>query len=145
MLINFRDLTSGAVLVAVGAIVSTLAITYEVGTFARMRAGFFPLVLGILLIALGGALVVAAIGKKGPPIGFDIRAMGAVSAGITLFAVAAEAYGLMLASLLAVGASSLGSPKFRVVPALVLAVTATLGVWLIFKLGLGISAPMVRN
>src|SRR5690242_7594788 len=56
------DLFSGGLFIAFGAFFASQAATYEIGTPFRMGPGFMPLLLGIVLCALG--LVVMLMGLR---------------------------------------------------------------------------------
>ncbi len=52
-----KDFFSGLMFMGVGVAFAVGATTYNVGSGARMGPGYFPLILGILLAILGGAIV----------------------------------------------------------------------------------------
>lgn len=56
-----KDFFAGLMFMAVGVAFAWGATTYNVGEAARMGPGYFPLVLGILLAALGGFIVFEAL------------------------------------------------------------------------------------
>ena len=68
---NPKDFWSGALFIAIGIATIVLGSRYTLGTAARMGPGYFPRILGILLIALGGILAVRATahgaGRRYPP------------------------------------------------------------------------------
>jgi putative tricarboxylic transport membrane protein len=53
---NPRDFWAGALFVAFGMAAVILGSRYNLGTAARMGPGYFPRILGILLIALGAII-----------------------------------------------------------------------------------------
>lgn len=53
-----KDLLAGLVFIGFGLAFAVGAATYEIGTALRMGPGYFPLVLGGLLVLLGVAIVV---------------------------------------------------------------------------------------
>jgi len=61
-LANNKDVWAGLMLIAIGAAAIFVARNYPFGTALRMGPGFFPVVLGGLLIAFG--LAVLAIGLR---------------------------------------------------------------------------------
>jgi hypothetical protein len=56
-----KDFFSGLMFMAVGVAFAWGASSYTIGTGARMGAGFFPLVLGVLLAVLGGVITFKAL------------------------------------------------------------------------------------
>ena len=59
---NNKDIWSGLMLIAIGAAAILVARNYPFGTALRMGPGFFPVVLGGLLIVFG--LTILAIGLR---------------------------------------------------------------------------------
>jgi hypothetical protein len=55
------DLLAGAIFIAFGGAFAYTASTYEVGSLLNMGPGYFPLVLGLILAALGVAIMVAGL------------------------------------------------------------------------------------
>lgn len=55
-----RDLWAGAIVVVLGALTSIHALSYPIGTASHMGPGYFPLVLGILLMIFGSAIIVSS-------------------------------------------------------------------------------------
>ncbi len=67
-----KDFFSGLMFTAVGVAFAWGATNYNIGTGARMGPGYFPLMLGILLTFLGGAIMFSALvveTEDGEPIG----------------------------------------------------------------------------
>ena len=56
-----KDFFSGLMFMCVGVAFAWGASTYNIGNGARMGPGYFPLVLGILLAALGGAITFTSL------------------------------------------------------------------------------------
>jgi len=56
-----KDFFSGLMFMGVGVAFAWGASTYNIGNGARMGPGYFPLVLGILLAALGGAITFTSL------------------------------------------------------------------------------------
>lgn len=56
-----KDFFSGLMFMCVGVAFAWGASTYTIGTGARMGPGYFPLVLGVLLAALGGAITFTSL------------------------------------------------------------------------------------
>ena len=66
------DLTGGSLMVAVGLFAALYARQYEFGTLARMGPGFFPQVLGWVLVVLG----VSNTNWMGIPLPLDLGPQG---------------------------------------------------------------------
>ncbi|HEY8047853.1 MAG TPA: tripartite tricarboxylate transporter TctB family protein [Ramlibacter sp.] len=100
-----RDFVSGVMFVALGIAFAWGAANYPIGAAAQMGPGYFPLVLGVVLAALGmfivfGSLVVET--EDGEPMGaWAWRPLG--------FIIAANvAFGVLVGGLPAIGVPPLG-------------------------------------
>lgn len=56
-----RDLWAGVMFVAFGALFAVVARNYPIGTPARMGSGFFPLLVGLFIAALGIVTILRAL------------------------------------------------------------------------------------
>jgi hypothetical protein len=54
-----KDLLAGAVFMAFGLAFAVTSTTYDIGTALRMGPGFFPLVLGGVLVVLGALIAIS--------------------------------------------------------------------------------------
>ena len=63
-----KDFFAGLLFIAFGIAAIVIASNYPLGTAARMGPGYFPRILGILLIVLGSRLSLRALRTSGPPI-----------------------------------------------------------------------------
>jgi len=100
-----KDFFSGLMFAAVGGAFAAVSSTYTIGTGARMGPGYFPLVLGVLLAALGVLIAVRSFGsgpEDGDPVGrFAWRPL--------IFIISANlAFGACLGGLPSIGMPPLG-------------------------------------
>src|SRR6266404_3308136 len=63
-----KDFVAGLIFLAFGIAAIVLSSAYPLGTAARMGPGYFPRILGILLIVLGLALALRALRLQGGPL-----------------------------------------------------------------------------
>lgn len=105
-----KDFVSGLMFMAVGGSFAWGAIDYEIGEAARMGPGYFPFMLGLILVVLG-ALVTFNAFKSGPPGGDKI---GAIAWRPLVFILGAN----LLFGALLVGVPSLGIPAFGLIVAI---------------------------
>ncbi len=154
-----KDFFAGLLFVAFGVAAITIGSNYTLGTAARMGPGYFPRILGILLIALGGALVVRALRLNGPPLGgaLVVRALRLngpplpgwkwrptviVLASVALFGMIVNYAGVVLSTILLIVAASAASHEFRWRESLVAGVVlAALAVG-VFVIGLKLQLPI---
>jgi Tripartite tricarboxylate transporter TctB family len=129
---------AGAMLCAIGIAAAIGAPHYRMGTLAQMGPGYFPLILGVLLAALGAITCLQAVAKGGgdrlttPP----WRQLICIPLCVVSFALLVERAGLAIAVVVTVLIGCLGGHRFRpieaVISAIVLAVlTCTLFVRLL--------------
>ena len=140
-----RDLLSGLVFVVLGLGFAFGALSYQVGTPARMGPGWFPLVLGGLLTVLGIAVIAKAfLAPEGEPIGnVPWRAIALIATGILFFGLTARGLGLVPAVFGAVFLSSFASERTRVLGALAIAAGLTVMCVLIFVVALQLRLPLI--
>ncbi len=141
---NVRDLVGGVLVGIVGLYFLAGALEMRIGSAMQMGPGYFPMVVGGLVIALGLAIVVLSFTASGRLADVHWRPMIAVLASIAGFALVLGQFGLIPAVVVGVCLSALGDRTSRPLPTLVLAVTAALGAWLAFSVGLGLQMPGLR-
>src|SRR6185312_5466733 len=96
-----KDYIGGSLMVLLGLGVILQGTTYEIGALTRMGPGYFPVALGVILVALGLAIAVGAkfvlVGeeKRLPP---EWRSWCCVGISIVAFVVLGKYGGLVPAS-----------------------------------------------
>jgi hypothetical protein len=147
---NRRDLAGGALVMALGLGVAAVAHGYRLGTLRRMGPGYFPLLLGAILIVTGGLIALGGMRRAGPhaaaepAAAIDWRGAAAVVAGLVAFAVLGRWGGLLPASFACVFLSALGDRRNRPAIAAALAAVMTLVALLVFHLVLRVQLPLLR-
>ncbi|HSU44082.1 MAG TPA: tripartite tricarboxylate transporter TctB family protein [Casimicrobiaceae bacterium] len=140
---NPRDFYAGALFIVIGAATILLGSRYTLGTAARMGPGYFPRILGILLIVLGGLLVFRAARVSGasiPP--FRWRPTLIVLGSVVLFGAIVRPVGVALSTVILIVTASAASHEFRPREALVAGVLlAALAVG-VFVVGLQLQLPI---
>jgi hypothetical protein len=132
---NVRNLIAALLTIATGAGALLEAARYPMGTLRRMGPGYFPDVLGVLLIGFGAILLLQAFRAQPPPTEpFVLRPVLAIPLGILLFALLLERFGLGPAVLALVGVSLLAEPVFRLRRALALAAATSALTYVLFIL-----------
>jgi integral membrane sensor domain MASE1 len=140
---NPKDFWSGALFIAVGIAAMVLGSHYALGTAARMGPGYFPRILGILLIVLGGILALRATQVPGAPLPrVHWRPTVIVLGSVVLFGAIVRPLGVALSTLILIVTSSAASREFRPREALLAGIVlATLAVG-VFVVGLQIQLPI---
>lgn len=149
-----KDFFSGLMFMAVGGGFAWGATTYSVGTGARMGPGYFPMMLGVLLVILGGfilfnALVVETengdkIGKwawrpicyvLGANLVFGVLLGGLPSIKLPAMGMIAGIYALILIA-------SRADSGFKLKPVLILSTILSIGSYLAFIVLLKLQIPV---
>ena len=139
-----KDFYSGLMFMAVGISFAWGATTYTVGEGARMGPGYFPLMLGLLLAALGAfilfeSLVVETV--DGDPVGkWAWKPLGFIIAANLLFgvllgglpSVGLPAMGMILAIYGLTIVSALAGEEFNIKEVLILGTILAIGSYLAF-------------
>ncbi len=132
-----QDFWAGMMFVAFGAAAIIFARHHAFGSAARMGPGYFPSVLGGILIALGLLTALRGLVFVGRPVGrFNWKPLLYVLGSIMLFAFALQSLGLVAAIFALIIVSALGGHEFKLKEALVLAFILTAGSVAIFIYGL---------
>lgn len=143
--INDIDVLNGLIFAGLGGGVVYVSTSYDFGTVARMGPGFFPRVLGVLLIGLG--IVIASRGFLTPRAKLTIerlRPIFAIGGSLIAFGWILPRFGfvpaLIASCLLAMAAIQRSSLKEMVLLPLVLCVFCSL----VFIYGLGLAIPLAK-
>jgi vacuolar-type H+-ATPase subunit I/STV1 len=138
-----KDFYAGLLFVAFGVFAIIVARNYPLGTAARMGPGYFPRLLGILLIVLGGALSLAALRGRGPPLpGWKWRPVSVVLLSVVAFGLVLTHAGLVLSTIGLIAVASTASREFSFKESLlsgVLLAALSVGV---FVIGLKLQLPI---
>jgi hypothetical protein len=148
-----RDHAGGALMVAMGLGVALAARGYEIGTLRAMGSGFFPLVLGVLLVLVGLAILATTPLKPAPaeadaarsphaPAGADPRAWLCILGAVLAFVVLGRHGGLVPASFVSVFVAAMGDRDNTARDAALLAAAMTLFGVLVFHFGLHVLLPL---
>lgn len=138
----------------VGAAFAWGATTYNVGSGARMGPGYFPLMLGVLMVVIGAAITFTSLvveteggGKIGKwawkPLFFIIGAnvaFGILLAGLPRFNI--PAMGLIVAIYALVFIASMAEEGWKFRTTLILATVLAVGSYLAFVVALKLQFPV---
>ena len=140
---NPKDFWSGALFVAIGVATIVVGSRYTLGSAARMGPGYFPRILGILLIALGAILAFRATRTVGAPIPrFQWRPVVIVLGSVVLFGAIVQSVGVALSTVILIVTASAASREFRPLESLIAGVLlAALAVG-VFVIGLQLQLPI---
>ena len=140
-----KDFWAGVLYSAFGAAAVFIAAgDYPMGTGARMGPGYFPIVLGVLLLAFGVACLVRSVLQEGEPIGtIAWKPLALVTLATVLFGLLLPVLGLVVAlfalALVSAAASALFRFDVRALAGLVVLIAACA---LVFVTALGVPLPL---
>jgi len=141
-----RDFWSGVMFIAVGAAFAWGATEYSFGSSARPGPGYFPFGLGILLALLGALTTFEALTIEtddGEPIGGVAWKPLLIIVGATvMFGVLLPRLGMAISLPLLVIVSAMAGDEFHWGEAIANAAILTVGSWLVFIYGLGLTIPL---
>jgi len=139
-----RDFWAGAMFIAFGAFFTAWAfLHYQMGSAVRMGPGYFPALLGALLVALGLFILVKSLAVDGPKVdAFHFKPLLLVSGSVVAYGYLMQPGGLVVATVAAVIIGALGGEEFRWKEAAALTVVLVLFSWLVFVKGLTLPFPM---
>ncbi len=134
-----KDFFAGLIFIIVGVIALAIGREYSLGTTTRMGPGYFPAMLGWLLLVLGGIIFVRSLWFDGPNVGHvGFRPLVLVLAAMLAFAALLETAGLVIALIALIGVASFASSETRMresLPLLAVLIFVALG---LFVYGLGL-------
>lgn len=132
-----KDIYAGALFVAFGAGFAWASRSYPMGTLQHMGPAYFPLVLGLLLTALGVLVLLRGLTVDDPSrIRLSLRPLLFIVAGAVIFALALEPFGLVAALAGLIFVSAFAGSEFRFREAAVLWAALTVLALAVFVFGL---------
>ena len=140
---NNKDVWAGVMLIGTGVTSVVVASSYAFGTSLRMGPGYFPSVLGGLLVLFGLYLVAVGL-KRNEKIegGWSLRALVVLPLSLVLFGLLMEHAGFVPALMVLIVGSALAGSEFRLVEVLALAAGLTSFAVALFIYGLGLPYPL---
>jgi hypothetical protein len=140
---NNRDVWAGAMLIVTGAAAVIIARNYAFGNALRMGPGYFPSVLGGLLVLFGLYLVAQGLRTKEQIEGnWSPRALIVLPLSLVLFGLLMEYAGFVPALMALIVGSAAAGREFKLVEVLLLAVGLTAFAVALFIYGLGLPYPL---
>ena len=141
-----KDFWAGAIYLVFGAGAIYLISDYGMGSATRMGPGYFPTMLGGLLLLIGATSLVRSFFIAGEPVGkLAYKPMLLIVVGTILFGLLARLAGLAVVVPLLVLITAYASIKFRWGPMVLLALGLTVFCALVFVKGLGVPLPLLGS
>jgi drug/metabolite transporter (DMT)-like permease len=141
-----RDFISGLMFIAVGIVFAVGATNYSMGTSAKPGAGYFPLILSVIMAILGAVVLFKSLTietEGGDPVG-DIawRPLIVIVIAIAVFGACINRLGLVVSVPILIFITSLAGDEFKWTGVIINAIVLTAFSWLIFVYGLKLTIPM---
>ncbi len=141
-----KDVWAGALLIAIGAAAIFLARNYGFGTALRMGPGFFPIMLGGLLILFGLAILACGLRSNEKIAGsWSLRALVMLPLSLVLFGVLMEHGGFVPAMIVLIFGSATAGTEFKLVEVLLFSLGLTAVCAAVFVWGLGLPYPLITG
>jgi len=139
-----KDFWSGVLFVAIGLFALLHAgASYTLGSAARMGPGYFPRILGLLLIGLGAILAARGLRTAGPPVPrWPWRPTVVVLGSVVLFGLVVEKLGLALSTVMLIVLASTASHEYRPRESLLAGVFLAAMAVGVFVVGLKLQLPI---
>src|SRR5258707_8841315 len=131
-------------LIAIGAVAVFIARDYPFGTALRRGAGFFPVVLGVVLMLFGLTFALRGLRDSARIEGnWSLRALIVLPLAFVAFGVLMEHAGFVPAMLALTAGSAAAGPEFRIGEVLALSVLLTVMCVALFIWALGLPYPLI--
>lgn len=138
-----KDFYAGLMFFSVGLIAMILAFGYPLGTASRMGPGYFPRVLGGILMLLGAILSVRSFWDESDPIApFGWKAIALVLGSVCLFGAIVMTVGMVVATTVLIFVSGYASKEFNVRESIISSVVLSAVAVGLFILGLKLQFPI---
>lgn len=139
-----KDFWAGVLLIVFGAFAVVVARDYAPGTVLRMGPGYFPTLLGALIVLAGIAVLVKGLRSPDARIeaGWSPRAVIVLPLSLALFGFMMKHAGLVPALAVLIFGSAAAGSEFRLLEVLALTVALTLLSVAVFVWGLGLPYPL---
>lgn len=142
--VDYRDVIGGGLIALAGAVAMYHSLTaLSIGTAARMGPGYFPALVGGLLMLCGILIVIPALRRAGPMPIFELRPLFWISLSVLAFGLLVIPFGLLPAIVAQTVLAGISDCKLSLKKSLILAGVLSVGAALIFVVGLGVILPII--
>lgn len=143
---NNRDFFAGLFYIVTGAVAMWIARDYPFGSALRMGPGYFPSVLGGMMIAFGIAIMLIGVKNNEKIKGnWSFRALIVLPLATVAFGVLMEAAGFIPAMLVLIPFAAAAGREFKLVEVGLLTVGLTIVSVAGFIYGLGLPYPLIKG
>ena len=141
---NNRDFLAGLLFVVLGGLAVALARGYPIGSTMRMGPGYFPTVLGGILLLFGVYVLLRGVRSGDEVKGeWGYRPLALISLSIVMFGFLLDRVGMVPAIVATLFAAAAAGREFRFKEVLLLAVVMTAFSVAVFSYGLKLPYPLL--
>ena len=138
-----KDFLAGLMFAAFGVAALVISAGYPMGTASRMGPGYFPRMLGWLLVVLGAALALRALRLRGEALPkWPLRPTLVVLGSVVLFGAIVSKVGLALSTVILILVASAASHEFRPKEAIISGIGFAALAIAVFVVGLKLQLPV---
>lgn len=145
-LTNKRELYSAGLMLFIGIGTTIGSLNYGIGTLARMGPGYFPLILGIVLILIGALIIATPLTEEDAAYewsgGRQYRSWIIVIAGMLAFMILGKYGGLVPATFALIFMTALGDRSNSIKAAFALAAGVTIAAVGVFHYAMQMQFPL---
>jgi hypothetical protein len=118
-----KDFWAGVMFCGFAAIAILAARGYSLGSAGKMGPGYFPLLLGIVLAAMGAILIGRSVVVVDEPVSpFHLLPLAVIAVAVCLFGLLIEPLGLVVSLFVLTVTSAWACPQFRLLETVALTV-----------------------
>lgn len=138
-----KDVLAGLLFIAIGGLAVVIARDYPMGAAMRMGPGYFPTVLGGILLLLGIYVMLRGIfSSEKLKVEWSAKPISLIALSIVLFGFMVDRFGLIPALVVMFFTGALAGREFRVKEVLLLTVMMSLFAAGVFVYGLKLPYPL---
>jgi len=145
-ILDNKDVWAGLFLIGVGVVAVFFARNYSFGTSLRMGPGYFPTVLGCLLVLFGLSTLASGLrGGEKLEGSWPLRALIVLPLALVLFGVLIDRAGFIPAMLVLIFGSALAGSEFKLIEMIAFSVLLTALCAIVFVWALGLPYPLIAG
>ena len=143
---NNRDFWAGVFFILTGAAAMIISRDYPMGSALRMGPGYFPTVLGGIVVVFGIYVLIKGIINNEKVVGnWSLRALIILPIATWIFGVMMETVGFIAALAVLMYTSAIASKEFKFLEVTIMAVVMVIVCTGVFIYGLGLPYPLFQG
>ena len=141
-----RDFFAGLFFIAIGAAAMWISRDYPMGSALRMGPGYFPTVLGGIVVVFGIYVLIKGVINNEKVVGnWSLRALIVLPIATWIFGVMMENVGFIPALVVLMYTSSVAGKEFKFLEVTIMAVVMVIVCTGVFIYGLGLPYPLFKG